>query len=132
MKNRKFEELVSKAIDLIPAETLRKIGNVAFVVGSRPGKVMRKSLKLKSNGYLLGLYQGVPITVYGRENVLKLPDKITIFQKEIEDYVSISGKEIKDVVNNTVWHEVAHCVGLDHDAIYALEAAKGIKDKKSA
>ena len=56
-----------------------------------------------------------------------LPDKITIFQKPLE----YSSENINDLFKNigkTVWHEVAHYFGLNHDQIRALENKEKTKN----
>jgi predicted Zn-dependent protease with MMP-like domain len=40
-----------------------------------------------------------------------LPDKITIFKGPIER-VAKSEKEIKEIIKNTIWHEIGHHFGL--------------------
>ena len=45
-----------------------------------------------------------------------LPDKITIFQKPIEEEAE-SLEDIREIVKETVWHEIAHHFGLDEDEV---------------
>jgi predicted Zn-dependent protease with MMP-like domain len=68
---------------------------------------------------LYGLYEGVPLpqrqgmTHYG-------PDKITIFKGPMqEDAESLD--DLREMVRHTLWHEVAHYFGLNHDQIHELE-----------
>ncbi len=88
MEKETFEKLVQEGIDLIPKKFMAKLENVAIVVEDEPTSEQTKKLKL-GRGYLLfGLYEGVPQTKRGPHYGMTLPDKITIFQKSIEQFVA--------------------------------------------
>ena len=53
-----------------------------------------------------------------------LPDKITIFKKPILEAYS-DPKDIKECVENTVWHEVAHHFGYGEEWIAREEKVRG-------
>ncbi len=109
MKREDFEKLVAEALDELPEHIQKKMDNVAITV--EEGSV---------KGPYLGLYQGVPQTVYGRGFGMVLPDKITIFQLPLER-VARSHEELKEVVKNVVWHEIAHHFGFDEKEVRRLE-----------
>jgi predicted Zn-dependent protease with MMP-like domain len=113
-----FESMVSKAVDNLPKVYRDKIDNIAFIVEDMPTPEQRIKLKLANDQTLFGLYEGVPLTQ--RQGSLKImPDKITIYQLPIESVVSdIAG--LYDQIARTVWHEVAHYFGLDHNMIDKL------------
>jgi predicted Zn-dependent protease with MMP-like domain len=76
-------------------------------------------MNLGPNQSLFGLYEGVPLS--RRMGTVKtLPDKITIYKKVIE-MTSNTKAELYDRVGRTIWHEVAHYYGLDHQKIKELE-----------
>jgi predicted Zn-dependent protease with MMP-like domain len=50
-----------------------------------------------------------------------LPDQITLFSDNIERYAA-SEDEIPHVVRETLWHEIAHHFGFDHEAMHDMEA----------
>lgn len=82
--------------------------------------------------FLLGLYEGVPLTAWGRDAGGKLPDKITIFQEPIER-IALSPADIPRVVRETVWHEIGHHFGLSEERVRQLEkrwAARFAPQKK--
>ncbi len=106
----KFEKLVKEALAALPKRILDKIDNVAIVIEKRP-----------TRSQFLGLYQGVPQNAWGRAFGMRLPDKITIFQESLERMTS-SPKELKEIVKDTVWHEVAHHFGFDERKVRELEA----------
>ena len=79
-----------------------------------------RKLKIRKGSFLFGLYEGVPQTKrWGYGQVL--PDKITIFKNPIEKLAQYE-KEIKVIVNNTVWHEIAHHFGMDEKRVRQAES----------
>jgi len=117
MNKKEFEKLVKKAVSSLPQPIQKKIENVAIVIRNRSGA------ESQNNQRILGLYQGIPKTVWGRGLVSKLPDKITIFQEPIEE-ITHSKKEIKDVIKKTIWHEVAHHFGFSEARVRRWERKK--------
>ena len=115
MELGRFEKLVNEGIKAIPEKILKKMENVDIVIEDEPGKFQLEKIKMKKGYVLFGLYEGVPQNKrwgYGQA----LPDKITIFKKAIENYAR-SEEEIKEVVKNTVWHEIAHHFGMDEKMV---------------
>ncbi len=120
IEQSEFEKLVSGAIDKIPKLYYEKLANVAFVTEDEPSPQQREKLKLHCNQTLFGLYEGIPLTRRGAGYNLVLPDKITVFRLPIL-YASKDIKQATNLINKTVWHEVAHYYGLDHNQIHKLE-----------
>jgi len=120
LRDADFKNIVTQAIDNIPEKYYANIKNLAFVIEDSPNDEQSKKLGLGHSSSLYGLYEGIPLTKRGNNYNLVLPDKITIFKKPIEQR-STSLEELKAIVFNTVWHEVAHYYGLDHSQIRALE-----------
>lgn len=109
MTDSVFEKLVAEALESLPENIRQKMDNVEIVVEQG-----------SPNGPFLGLYQGVPKTSWGRGFGMRLPDKITIFQAPLER-ISRSEAELKEIVKNVVWHEVAHHFGFSEKAVRELE-----------
>jgi predicted Zn-dependent protease with MMP-like domain len=109
MKDSVFEKLVAEALDSLPENIQKKMDNIDIVIE-----------KGSSRSSLLGLYQGVPKTAWGRGFGMMLPDKITIFQRPLERSAR-SKEELKELVRNTVWHEVAHHFGFSEKGVRELE-----------
>jgi len=57
---------------------------------------------------------------------MRLPDKITIFQAPLER-ISQNEENLKEIVKNVVWHEVAHHFGFDEKSVRELEKRKKAK-----
>lgn len=120
LDHEEFENIVAQGIEAIPAEFLVKLSNVAIVIEDEPTAEQRKKIKLRGNDLLFGLYEGVPQSQRGFNYTAVLPDKITIFKKAIES--SAQNKEdLKEIVRNTVWHEIAHHFGADEERVNRAE-----------
>jgi predicted Zn-dependent protease with MMP-like domain len=115
-----FDQLISRAMDSLPKTHMAAIKNVAIVYEDEPSERQRQELKLQCHETLFGLYEGVSLTRrHGATNSYP-PDKITIFKKPMLAYVN-TVKELEEQIRHTLWHEVAHYFGLDHDQIHKLE-----------
>ncbi len=117
-----FQKYLAEAIDNIPTPYSDRLQNVAFILEDEPTPEQRRKLRLNPNQTLFGLYEGVPLT--GRQGVTKLlPDKITIFRSPLLA-ASRDEKQLRDNIGHTVWHEVAHYFGLDHERIHRLDTKR--------
>ena len=123
MDRADFEKLVKKAILELPEHIRQKMDNVDIVIEKKASIEQLSKIGLRSVDSLLGLYQGVPQTAWGRGFGNILPDKISIFQQPIEKLAK-SDKEIVDLVKNTVWHEIAHHFGFSEKGVRTLEAKR--------
>ena len=122
MTQEKFEEIVKEGIGAIPERFLEKLDNVDIVIEDEPTPYQLRKLRVRKSTIIFGLYEGIPQTKrwhYGQV----LPDKITIFQKPIEEAVS-SEEEIREIVKNTVWHEIAHHFGMDEKRVRETEVRR--------
>jgi len=129
MRQADFEELVQKAILELPEHIRQKMDNLEIVIEEKASAEQLAKVGLRSSDSLLGLYQGVPQTAWGRGFGNILPDKISIFQRPIEKYAK-SDKEIVDLVKNTVWHEIAHHFGFSEKGVRNLEAQRTARQSR--
>jgi len=121
MTTEDFEKLVTSAFERLSDDTKKKISNVAFIVEDniRTRKFGERNIKV--GGTLLGLYEGIPRTKRGEGYFNVLPDKITIFQKPIENISGDDPEKIKELVYEVLWHEVGHHFGFSEEGIRKLE-----------
>ncbi len=103
-----FDNLVDDAIDKIPQNFLDQLGNVAIQV--QPAH--------PENPYLLGLYEGVPLTERSA-NHWGFPDVITLYSQNL-CMISNSEAELVENIRVTLLHEVGHFFGLDEDDLERL------------
>lgn len=120
MTEAQFNQLVAQAIDSIPEKYAKRLNNVFFTSEDQPSPEQRRKLQLAGNQSLYGLYEGIPLTKRGAGYNLVLPDKITLFRTPILSSCS-TYTEVEKLIQQTVWHEVAHYFGLNHDQIHELE-----------
>lgn len=120
MTDEQFEHIIADAMDSLPERFLEHVKNVAIVWAEDPTPEQREKLRLRSHESLFGLYEGIPLTRRGDGYNLVLPDKITIFKNPTLQYCH-DVAAVKRQVKHTLWHEIAHHYGLDHDRIHELE-----------
>lgn len=120
VSSKEFETIIVGAIDRIPEKYAKRLDNILITWEEEPSDEQCHRLRLHCNQTLLGLYEGIPLTKRGTGYNLVLPDKITLFKKPIEQ-ATYTMTELKEQVGRTLWHEVAHYFGLDHDRIHTLE-----------
>ncbi len=124
ISDEEFDRLISEAMDVLPAEYIERLNNVAITYQDEPTAEQRQRLKLRPHQSLFGLYEGVPLTRRGNSYNLVPPDKITLFKNPILASVN-SLAELKNQITRTLWHEIAHFYGLGHDRIDQLERKAG-------
>jgi predicted Zn-dependent protease with MMP-like domain/membrane protein DedA with SNARE-associated domain len=124
---KKFEKLVREAINTLSARMNKPLDNLAFVIEDKPRRKRAGEMGIRKGEVLLGLYEGIPKTKRDSGYFAVLPDKITIFQKTIEELSGGSEEKLKKIISETVWHEVGHHLGFDEKEIRALEARRSRK-----
>ncbi|WP_214406077.1 metallopeptidase family protein [Pseudonocardia lacus] len=109
MTRRRFEELVSDALDAVPAELSAEMDNVVVLVEDRNDEEPE----------LLGLYHGIALTERTSSYGGVLPDRISIYREAILD-VCEDEDEVVHEVTVTVVHEIAHHFGIDEETLHEL------------
>ncbi len=109
LTRQEFEELVVTALATVPEEFREKLENIEVIVEEAPGP--EETAGLAPGGLLLGLYHGVPLTERGTWANPLFPDRIVIFQRNLER-VCRTREELMLQVRKTVLHEIAHYFGI--------------------
>lgn len=112
MTPEEFEKLADKAVKGLPEFFKGKMRNVVVIVAASPGRAQAR----RFGRGLLGLYEGVPLLDRGTEYSGVMPDKITIFQKNIEAVCS-GPEEVEREVRDVVMHEIAHHFGITDEEL---------------
>lgn len=120
VSDEQFDQMISRAMDSLPKTHMGAIKNVAIVYEDEPSEMQRQELKLQCDQTLFGLYEGVSLTRRNGATNGYPPDKITIFKKPMLEYVN-SLSELEEQIRHTLWHEIAHYFGLNHEQIHKLE-----------
>lgn len=117
--DEQFQALIDQALTELPGEHAKNIKNIAILYEQVPTPEQRHKLELRNDQTLLGLYEGVPLSQ--RQGTTPLfPDRITLFKLPLQSR-SESLEALKEDIKHTLWHEIAHYYGLNHDQIHGLE-----------
>ena len=120
MRSDEFDRLVADAWSRIPARFRRRMKNIAFLVEDEPSPAQLARGRVPQGGTLLGLYEGRPLTVRSVFEPFAMPDRITIFQGP-HQRLAQSPDHLAKMVEDTVWHEVAHYFGMNERQVRAAE-----------
>jgi len=124
LSDQEFDALITRAMDELPQSYIKGLDNVAIVMADDPTPEQVTKMKLDGK-LLLGLYEGVPLTHRGNGWSGMLPDKITLFKNQILAVVH-DERSLFEQVKRTLWHEIAHYYGLDHDRMNHLQVTHNI------
>lgn len=113
-----FDHLVEEAFRKIPARFRRRLKNVVMVVEPEPPRPG-----------LLGLYHGRPLTHRSVGDSFTLPDHITIYQGPHER-LARNPAHLARLVEETVWHEVAHYFGMDEAQVRRAERRRALRPRR--
>ena len=120
MTRPEFERLVREAVGLIPRRFRREMQNLALVVEDEPSSELLDEMGIEPPDSLYGLYQGTPLPERSWAFGNTLPDRITLFQRTIEEDCE-DEDEIRAVIGETLIHEVGHYFGLSEEEIEEIE-----------
>jgi len=107
-----FDRLVDECMEIIPPRFRPRLRNLVFLVEAEP----------RQPG-LLGLYEGRPLIERTSSEPCLQPDRITIYQGPHER-AARSKDELRRLIEETIWHEVAHYFGLDEAQVLRAELAR--------
>ena len=114
-----FAELVTKALDNIPESFRPYMKGVAVDVEPMPDRRTCARVGIRNPRGLLGYYHGTPLTERTVEHQTRLPDRIIIFQRNIERFCRSRDQVVRQI-RKTVFHEVGHHFGLDEEDLAEL------------
>jgi len=120
MTRAEFSALVEDALREIPRRFRAAMNNVAVVVEDEPPPHILEEMEVEPGDTLFGLYQGTPLPERGWGYGNTLPDRISIYQRPIEEACA-DDEEIRDCVAETVIHEFGHYFGMSEEEIEEIE-----------
>jgi predicted Zn-dependent protease with MMP-like domain len=120
VRSSDFDELVEKAFRRIPLRFRKRLHNVSIVIEQEPSARHLRSGRVPAGSTLLGLYEGRPLPVRSWSESFTMPDHITLFQGPIER-AAHGPNDVKRVIADTLWHEIAHYFGMDEPQVRAAE-----------
>jgi predicted Zn-dependent protease with MMP-like domain len=119
MDARSFEKLVMKSLEDLPRVFKDRLENVDVIIEDKCPPSPGKEVDVRHRHLVLGLYHGVPLSRRSRYYGMVMPDKISIFKKNIERVCS-SDEQIVRCVTRTVQHELAHHFGISDQRLKQL------------
>lgn len=120
MNREHFDRIVERVLDSLPEEFAELLDNVVVMTEDAPSADVLAESEVPEGETLFGLYEGVPLTGRTHDYGLVPPDRITIFQKPIEEACE-TDEEIADQVRRTVLHEIAHFFGIQEGRMDEIE-----------
>ena len=115
-----FETLVAAAWSRIPGRFRRRMQNIALLVADEPSREQLARGRVPRGSTLLGLYEGRPLTSRSVFESFSMPDRITIFEGP-HRRMAPTPERLAQLVEDTVWHEVAHYFGMNERQVRAAE-----------
>jgi predicted Zn-dependent protease with MMP-like domain len=119
LSQEEFSELVERAIESIPPQFAQYMENLSVEVHPRPTRQLIGDLDIEDWENLLGLYHGLPLTAKSVEIPIDWPERIFIFQRNIESMCR-TPEEVVEEVRTTILHEIGHHFGMDEDDLGEL------------
>lgn len=126
MTPNEFDRLVAAAYARIPARFRKRMKNIAMLVEPEPSPQQLARGRVPRGSTLLGLYEGRPLTTRSVFEPFAMPDRITIFQGPHERMAQ-SPEHLAKLVEDTVWHEVAHYFGMNELQVRTAERRRGTR-----
>ena len=128
MTRSEFESIVAREFPhAVPPKFRNKLRNVGLTIEDIPSAEICREQGLDAHETLLGLYRGIPLSERGENYGVGpvMPDVITLYQNPIEEEARSTNTEVKEVIRDTIWHEVAHHFGLNEHAVGIRERQRG-------
>ena len=122
MTRTRFNQLVEEALRQLPERFASRLQNVAIVVedyppDQAPGERQPGGPSSpKNEDLLMGVFEGTPATQKSVWDTAAGPDRIALYQKNIES-VCESEDEIREEVRLTLLHELGHYFGMTEDQL---------------
>jgi predicted Zn-dependent protease with MMP-like domain len=117
LSREEFWRLVEQAVATLPPSVLERLDNVEIVVEDRPTREALEAAGIDPPETLFGLYTGTPLTERGTWYGMVLPDKITLYQRPIEQACR-TRRQVRDEIRTTLMHEIGHFLGLSEEELH--------------
>lgn len=114
-----FARYVEQALAELPEPFASHLEQITLEIVNRPTRKQLRSMGLKDDELLFGLYQGVSLPDRSVQHSGVLPDRILIFQEDHE-IACDNARELVEEIRTTVLHEIGHHFGMDEDDLDAI------------
>ena len=117
-----LEDMGRRALETIPAEFKRHLGDVVIRVDEFPDEETEREMGLDSPFDILGLYRGVALPFKADSAPRPGIDMIFLYRRPILDYWCETGEELYHVVRHVLIHEIGHHFGFSDEDMERIEA----------
>ncbi|MBM3256717.1 MAG: metallopeptidase family protein [Candidatus Liptonbacteria bacterium] len=131
MTLEEFEKIVAEEADKIPEKFLKRLKNIVFVVEEEPSKELLEDMEIPEGEKLLGLFEGANLGEQGA-GPWEMPGRIVIFKASTGEEAGETGEAVRSIVRDTIWHEVAHYLGMDELEVSQAEERREKRRPNSA
>jgi predicted Zn-dependent protease with MMP-like domain len=118
LTRERFESLTFRVVEAIlgelPPDLRAEAENVRLEIVEAPAPEQARNL----GGSLLGLYEGVPLVYRRFDAPLLQPDRITLFQNNLQA-TARTEVELRAQIRKTLVHELGHFFGFDEEELRA-------------
>ena len=122
MNRERFVKLVTDVLESLPFEFRNRMHNLAVLVEDQPpvpkgprGAAKRPARSM-TRRLILGIFEGVPATRKSVFDFCSGPNRIILYQRNIEAVCS-NEAEIRHEVRQTVLHELGHYFGMNESQL---------------
>ena len=121
MNRAAFERLVEKTLGTLPTEYASRLHNLVFLIEDWADPETLAEVGSDDPAELLGFYNGTPLTERSHDQINPGPDRIILYQGAIELQAGLSGLPVRQVIRETLWHEIAHYFGFSEEEMDRIE-----------
>lgn len=116
LSEARFQELCAAALDELPEDLRKRMGNVPVIATDYPSEQLVAD---GSDPRMLGLFAGVPYSEHSAVGGVPHLEAIFLFQRNIER-MAYSAEDIEHEVQITIVHEAGHFFGLSEEQLEAM------------
>ncbi len=123
MNSEEFLLIAEDEFARVPDKFRDRIKNLILAVDDCPDDELRRQEGLAEEETLLGFYKGIPMSERGHFYGVgeTMPDTIILFRLPILEAAEAEGKEVREVIKDTLWHEIAHYFGFKENEVHERE-----------
>lgn len=115
-----FHAMAAEALTVVPEAFRRHLGGLVIRIAEWPEDDVLEEMGIESPYDLLGLYQGVALTERSVNEIAPQVDMIFLYRQPLLAYWEDTGYDLRDIVRNTLVHEIGHHFGLSDEQMDAL------------
>ena len=103
--------LAYRTMNSLPHRFQEYTNNILVRVENFADQDVLDGLKLSDKYDLLGLYQGIPLPLKGKNNALTVPDIIFLYRGPLIRFARENGDPLPQLIHHVMIHEVGHHFG---------------------